>query len=200
MPTTRPPLVSPRAHGCKAYVSLCAILIGLFGFAAWSSPARAAYVCELYGVPPNEPGGDRPAEVYFTNKRDAGLAERACEVLRSRGNWLASYVRPLAEELFPSNWRVSDLLVRAGFVPPTPRPSPSPSPTPVSPRVPGYACVLYSGSKVVATLYTDTLDVSRVTAACRARMHRDVSAYDRDFAVVWYPVLPPDWLSALFNF
>lgn len=93
--------------------SLAAFLILPLAAAAWPRAALAGYVCELYATVPNEPGGDAPKEVYWTDSEDPGAAERACLVLYDGGEWLSWYLREAPTESFPAAWKRSDLLVKA---------------------------------------------------------------------------------------
>lgn len=89
------------------------LVVFSFCLASSAGQAFAGYVCELYESVPNQPGGDSPAEVYWTDTIDPGAAERACMVLYSSGDWLSWYLREAPTESFPPAWRRSDLLVKA---------------------------------------------------------------------------------------
>lgn len=192
------------SHGSGRGPSRHLIMIMLFAGLGLAPRARAAYICEIFDVPPNAPGGDAPAEVFFTDEEDAALAERACHVIEVEGGRLASYVREIPKSRLPSDWRVSDLLQRSGLGQPQPPPEPTPPSAPAparpSPRVQGYACIIYDGSTPLSTVYTDTLDLGRVTRACRDRMRACVPSIKRDFEVRYLPLLPKGWLGSLFNF
>lgn len=157
--------------------------------------AQGAFLCELYEHLPNEPGGDAPSEVYFTDIDSTlrpdliGSVEAACRgalKIKARRAW---YVRDVAASSLPKNWQESDLFTAA-------KQKLKPPPPPQR----GYACRLFDkplsspgGETPVHVFYTNVLTWNRVVDTCKEKMRTLISSRHRNWELRSVPSLPEHW-------